>query len=412
MICRKCRTVYPNDENSCPKCRTKRYRSQKPAVISGIVVFALITAVCGAYMYYDPDVSAVLSPSAPPSVVRFPDVTDEPPPGHTRPSQTAAASAKPKDIASILYEVNSAFADYSQRHQGSANFISMGGYLFDTQRDDYVSVDDLIAEDMLGGTYKDENVYLLYLKPRDISVYPEVDFGDENVLRAVMAMETLDGVSLFMDGQRGLIYRENYMSLLAAYDQDGGEVMTPGTGDEGFAEIMDAIESGSISRDDLDLRFVSHDERYAYVLASIKPDSAAMYGFILLRNETGGLELVSVYKGIDAANYVAFNAEFPDINPELIPELNVQQYYDGIIEDFEPYLAYLSENAILDSGLEPVTYAAGAEGFVYIRTALRAFFITDGSDGIRAEQINSPAEAAALMRALTNRPPLFILRME
>ncbi len=413
MICKKCKTAYNEKSHSCPYCGKYSAKSGRLKIIAGSFCFVSIVLFCGLYIYEKPNLS--LRVPAPVSSTSLPDEDqEEMPDSDTLPPETVSTE-KPRsgqDNFAMLNEICVSLNSYFDKFSVYTNFISKRGYLFDMTSSDYVTVGKLIDTGLLASSYKSAQVYLLFLRPSDFSEFKELKFSDSKQLELFAACETTDGVALVSQNNAGLLYRENYNSLIAKYNFIHGAIETPIASDERYTTAKQAL-CGYFNVDDIDIRYFSCDEKYSVVYASHKNESNMLYMFVLNSLENKFeilLNNIEQYTSMQSE----INKKIPDFNPELIPQLNYAKYQSvmmtdyGVIEDF-----LVADGYITESGL-PFSYICGTNKFAFAKTASGDLFLCwlNSAGKWTAKYCSDYKEAVVILRLHDPNPPLFILLQE
>lgn len=302
---------------------------------------------------------AQLSTPAPP----MPTETEEPiPTSNPDPDKSA------DQVKEMIINVANAAAEYVGKYQNQTQFVSKNGYLAESSGDIYVKPESLLDVTVLKPEYSGESVLILYIIPDDIKDYMEVADGLMPTVFAAYEMEDVFAVASVGDANIASQYceikKDKFQQLIARYSWDHGTVNRINSGTDTHSAIYKAL-SDETKEQNLDVRYLSSDDKYASAVVSPKGEPLNILEYVLEQKD--GMWTV-VVPMVEKTNWKfnAVNKAFPDMNLAIMPKYQLVDSLKYLKGDFQPIVdAMLKENLIDSNDGEP-DFISGNNEFVYI----------------------------------------------
>ena len=172
------------------------------------------------------------------------------------------------------------------------------------------------------------------------------------------------------DGKAGQISSGDYMALLGKYNQSHGTVGRLSSASAEYSRILNYIGLYEGKFENLLVREIRKDNKYASVTFSRASNSADVKQYIL-KNDGGFWEVVYPNVQMDAYPINAINKLVPDFNVEVLPKYNLAAWRNMIKTEQGGATAALFSNGFISSRSE-VAYQCATASCAYFR-------LTDGS---------------------------------
>ncbi len=167
------------------------------------------------------------------------------------------------------------------------------------------------------------------------------------------------------DGKAGQISPESYTALLAKYNQSHGTVGRLSSASAEYGRILNYIGLYEGRFEDLYVREIRKDNKYASVTFSTAANSANIKQYIL-KNDNGFWEVVYPNVQMDAYPINAINKLVPDFNVEVLPKYNLAAWRSLVKAEQPGAIAALFSNHYISSKSE-IAYQCATANCAYFR---------------------------------------------
>ncbi|WP_458407389.1 hypothetical protein [Anaerotignum sp.] len=172
------------------------------------------------------------------------------------------------------------------------------------------------------------------------------------------------------DGKAGQISQSDYTALLARYNQSHGTVGRLSSASAEYGRILNYIGLYEGKFENLFVREIRKDNKYASVTFSTASNSANIKQYIL-KNDDGFWEVVYPNVQMDAYPINAINKLVPDFNVEVLPKYNLAAWRNMVKTEQGGAVAALFSNHLISSKSE-IAYQCATASCAYFR-------LSDGS---------------------------------
>ena len=270
---------------------------------------------------------------------------------------TAVAAAAQQD-----YRINGA----------KRGWMSKNGKLYGYYDGCYITPAMLVKEGYLQSGLDTTGYEILLINGSDLAKYDGANVPAGGKKFCVFAAVKQNGKYLLAcpDGKAGQISQENYTALLAKYNQSHGSVGRLSSASAEYSRILNYIGLYEGKFEDLFVREIRKDNKYASVTFSPAANSANIKQYIL-KNDDGFWEVVYPNVQMDAYPINAINKLVPDFNVEVLPKYNLAAWRNMVkVEQGGAHAALFSKGLI--SSKSQITYQCATASCAYFR-------LTDGS---------------------------------
>ena len=270
---------------------------------------------------------------------------------------TAVAAAAQQD-----YRINGA----------KRGWMSKNGKLYGYYDGCYISPGMLVKEGFLESGLNTTDYEILLVNGNDVARYDGANVPSASKKLCVFAAVKQNNKYLLAsaDGKAGQISVENYAALLAKYNQSHGTVGRLSSGSAEYGRILNYIGLYEGKFEDLFVREIRKDNKYASVTFSPAANSANIKQYIL-KNDDGFWEVVYPNVQMDPYPINAINKLVPDFNVEVLPKYNLAAWRNMVkIEQGGAHAALFSNGLI--SSKSQIAYQCATSSCAYFR-------LTDGS---------------------------------
>lgn len=420
MMCKRCSASLAEEDKFCKMCGKKVQEGGKLKKVAGVLVLLVGIAACSAYIVLDQRGFFATFGSdeldgentAPPDdtfLNALPTATPLP-----TPAATADFSKDITEVNTILSGAYTGVEGYVLE-RSDKSFVSKGGFLFDLTENRAVNIADLTASYKPEDEHTDENVYFFYLRPCDFAEFDEVEFDDSQELVIFSGYETKTGVALHSKKYDGIVYREHLNKVLAMYGGNDGEMTRTLSFDKKYNDIVDAVLEYEPNYGQLDVRYMTNDNKYAVAVVSPKIDSTDLLGYVLEKTDTGYRVVKGNFEKYEKP-VVEVNLVIPHMNIELMPKFDMiktgllpASTYTGILAEQK------NRGEVRDADL-PVEFISGTGDYVYIvyKSGVKFFGVNKGNADWKMTRVDSRQSAELLMigNTVSGEPPIYIFRQE
>ena len=167
------------------------------------------------------------------------------------------------------------------------------------------------------------------------------------------------------DGKAGQISQADYTALLAEYNQSHGTVGRLSSAAAEYGRILNYIGLYEGKFEDLFVREIRKDNKYASVTFSTAADSANIKQYIL-KNDNGFWEVVYPNVQMDAYPINAINKLVPDFNVEVLPKYNLAAWRNMVKAEQGGAMAAMFSNYFITSKND-IAYQCATASCAYFR---------------------------------------------
>ena len=308
---------------------------------------------------------------------------------------TAVAAAAQQD-----YRINGA----------KRGWMSKNGKLYGYYDGCYISPAMLVNEGYLESGLDTTGYEILLIDGSDLAKYDGVNVPSGSKKFCVFAAVKQNNKYLLAsaEGKAGQISQEDYTALLAQYNQSHGTVGRLSSASAEYGRILNYIGLYEGKFEDLFVREIRKDNKYASVTFSAASNSADIKQYIL-KNDNGFWEVVYPNVQMDAYPINAINKLVSDFNVEVLPNYNLAAWRNMVKTEQGGAIAALFANYLISSKSE-IAYQCATSSCAYFR-------LTDGSRCVAymngeywtAVRVNSDMEAKQYFMERTGVDYTFII---
>ena len=267
---------------------------------------------------------------------------------------TAVAAAAQQD-----YRVNGA----------KRGWMSKNGKLYGYYDGCYITPAMLVKEGYLQSGLDTAGYEILLINGSDLAKYDGANVPSGGKKFCAFAAVKQNGKYLLAcaDGKAGQISQESYTALLARYNQSHGSVGRLSSASAEYSRILNYIGLYEGKFENLFVREIRKDNKYASVTFSPAANSANIKQYIL-KNDDGFWEVVYPNVQMDAYPINAINKLVPDFNVEVLPKYNLAAWRNMVkVEQGGAHAALFSKGLI--SSKSQITYQCATASCAYFRLA-------------------------------------------
>ena len=274
------------------------------------------------------------------------------------------------------YENLTAVAKAAQQdyRQNGANrgWMSKNGKLYGYYDGCYITPAMLEAEGYLENGLNTKGYEILLIDGSDLAKYDgaNVPSGGKKFCAFAAVKQNNKYLLACSDGKAGQISQADYTALLAQYNQSHGKVGRLSSASAEYGRILNYIGLYEGKFEDLFVREIRKDNKYASVTFSAASNSADVKQYIL-KNDDGFWEVVYPNVQMDAYPINAINKLVPDFNVEVLPKYNLAAWRNMIKSEQGGAIAALFSNYLITSKSQ-IAYQCATASCAYFR-------LTDGS---------------------------------
>ena len=267
---------------------------------------------------------------------------------------TAVAAAAQQD-----YRINGA----------KRGWMSKNGKLYGYYDGCYISPAMLVKEGYLQSGLDTTGYEILLIDGDDLAKYDgaNVPSGGRKFCAFAAVKQNNKYLLACADGKAGQISAENYSALLAKYNQSHGAVGRMFSSSAEYSRILNYIGLYEGRFENLFVREIRKDNKYASVTFSPASNSANIKQYIL-RNDDGFWEVVYPNVQLDAYPINAINKLLPDFNVEVLPRYNLAAWRNMVKVEQGGAIAALFSNQLISSRSQ-IVYQCATNNCAYFRLA-------------------------------------------
>ncbi len=324
--------------------------------------------------------------------------------------------AKP-DISDEINEmtatVSKALDIFHETFSPTKAFICQNGFLYDVAAEEYFIYEDLFDISELDEKYKDKNLLLMYLQPKDLTEY--FDITGHNQKLTLFAAYAVKGGYLFSSASGGGFVPDNgFKTLLEKYESVHGEIIRFGNKNENSAPIIKAIADYSKNMDEMDVRYLAGDDKHAFAVVSPRTNPAQIKEFVLVKNNGKWEVGLSDFEQLDDFRET-ISDKFPDINAQMLPKYSMF-FHEKFIQPtvkFQPLIENMKEKGLITENTGQAVFVSGNDEFVYIEFENGRKLIGYLDKNYNAwsfDEVMAYSDAEVFMSSRSFDPPLFIVK--
>ena len=270
---------------------------------------------------------------------------------------TAVAAAAQQD-----YRINGA----------KRGWMSKNGKLYGYYDGCYITPGMLVKEGYLQSGLDTKGYEILLIDGSDLARYDgaNVPSGGKKFCAFAAVKQNNKYLLACADGKAGQISQADYTSLLVRYNQSHGTVGRLSSSSAEYGRMLNYIGLYEGKFEDLFVREIRKDNKYASVTFSTASNSANVKQYIL-KNDDGFWEVVYPNVQLDAYPINAINKLVPDFNVEVLPKYNLAAWRSMIRTEQGGAIAALFSNYLITSKSQ-IVYQCATNNCAYFR-------LTDGS---------------------------------
>jgi len=411
MLCVKCHTAIAGDAKNCSYCgaKTDKNRTRKAAFLLFAVLLSL---TAGSYYYAERGIAAYTDETA-----------NQPQDGeqNTAAQNTGHTLSSPEevlnspetrertqaDITIALMEAVISANQYQSKRTNSV-FVTNRGYLYNNSEKIFVTIHDIEKTKILESI--PDGILLLYLRTADLAGYSGLDIIQSQNLVIFAAYEIADGFVLKSENNGGgVLPREDLSRVLAKYESDNGAIRKIEKDSDDYNQISMLIGNLYNGRDSFNFHYLYKDDVYCVAVTSSVANPNIINGHILyLENDTWypGFWHYETHEKPKAA----VNAQFTDLNLELVPEWSLVPA-NTLRTNYPELIRLLRQNGMISAD-ETVTLQSGTDEFCYIETesGLKYIGFLNQNGKWDISKITSYEQAVRFLENAAETPPLYILK--
>ncbi len=286
--------------------------------------------------------------------------------------------AKPfwQSETSMHYENLTAVAAAAQqdyRNNGpKRGWMSKNGKLYGYYDGCYITPAMLVKEGYLQSGLNTAGYEILLIDGSDLAKYDGASVPSGSMNFGVFAAVKQNNKYLLASakGKAGQISQSDYMALLAKYNQSHGSIGRLSSASAEYGRILNYIGLYEGKFEDLAVREIRKDNKYACVVFSAASNTANIKQYIL-KNDNGFWEVVYPNVQMDAYPIHAINKLVPDFNVGLLPNYNLAAWRGLVKQEQGGAIAAMFSNYFITSKSQ-IKYQCATASCAYFR-------LTDGS---------------------------------
>ena len=251
-------------------------------------------------------------------------------------------------------------------------WMSKNGKLYGYYDGCYITPSMLVKEGYLQSGLDTKGYEILLIDGDDLAQYDGANVPPGSRKFCVFAAVKQNNKYLLAsaDGKAGQISQANYTALLAKYNQSHGTVGRLSSASAEYGRILNYIGLYEGRFEDLAVREIRKDNKYACVVFSGRSNTANIKQYIL-KNDNGFWEVVYPNVQMDAYPINAINKLVPDFNVEVLPKYNLAAWKTLVKAEQGGAVAALFSNYLISTKAE-IAYQCATSNCAYFR-------LTDGS---------------------------------
>lgn len=294
--------------------------------------------------------------------------------------------------------------EYLKANQNSKTLTSQYGLLYSYTDKINIMADDIDVNDNIKKDIVAE-MDILYVMPDDVISSMT---GDQ--LKIFVSINSSSGYYVTSaEGSDIIFTEEEFKNLLMKYAPTHGEVRNPAGGSEEHTAI---IEAAGLAEDDIDIKHIACDDKYAVVVANYISDPANIKEIALV-NDNGWKIADSKLAGSENS-YIKINSIYPDMDLGLMPIYNIADFGAIQTDKMGEVADSLIELGMMTENDKNGMYACGCDRFAYIQLqdGRRLIGYIDDDKKLEFNETKDINETIAYMLQCQDNPPVFIALFE
>lgn len=264
-----------------------------------------------------------------------------------------------------------------------------------------------------------EHIAIHFVKPKVFLNYPSIKIkkkegpNDLEVLTVYTAIPLTNG-DIFISSKYdkgGILKSSEYQKFVLESSPVHGQIMNPKPEEELYKNIRQAIEQENQEMIEGNIKYLTCDNKYSFVVMSTKKDPAIIKSF-LLENKNG--KWSTVLKDLEQnPKYRIFtNIKYPDFNLDMLPIYNLAEF--EIISNLDNLINQLkSQGKIKNSSKATYSCATGNFAYIELDTGEKMLVYVNSNNITDAYKVKDYYEALKKMISLDSiNPPTFIVNFK
>lgn len=254
-------------------------------------------------------------------------------------------------------------------------WMSKNGKLYGYYSGGYITPSLLVKEGYLQSGLDTKGYEILLINGSDLDRYSGTSLPSGSRKFCVFTAVKQNGKYLLAsaDGKAGQISSGDYADLLAGYSQSHGSIGRLSSASAEYGRILNYIGLYEGKFQDLYVREIRKDNKYASVTFSPASNAANVKQYIL-KNDNGFWEVVYPNVQMEAYPINEINKLIPDFNVEVLPKYNLAAWRNMIRTEQGGALAAMFSNYLITSKSQ-IAYQCATSSCAYFR-------LTDGSRAV------------------------------
>ena len=246
-------------------------------------------------------------------------------------------------------------------------WMSKNGKLYGYYDGCYITPSMLVKEGYLQSGLDTKGYEILLIDGDDLAQYDgaNVPSGSRKICVFAAVKQNNKYLLASADGKAGQISQANYTALLAKYNQSHGTVGRLSSASAEYGRILNYIGLYEGRFEDLAVREIRKDNKYACVVFSGRSNTANIKQYIL-KNDNGFWEVVYPNVQMDAYPINAINKLVPDFNVEVLPKYNLAAWKTLVKAEQGGAVAALFSNYLISTKAE-IAYQCATSNCAYFR---------------------------------------------
>lgn len=326
-------------------------------------------------------------------------------------------SHKSNDENSKYFELIDGIVDFADEfyrdNYSKTRLVTKNGRLYNKASENYIDINYLIGKG-LGEEYKDVPCDILLIKPSDLKDYKNMSIKNTNSKLSIFISMKVPSEDKYIlasssDG-KGILTSDEYGKLMYKYSQNHGTPLDVNPYSEKYQDILGFIKLYDGAYTDYFVRGMKTDNKYAFVTLSPTYNTNALKQYVLVnKNNFWEVMLSDVHTASRVPVYV--NEQIPDLNLDLLPRYEISDYNLASYDSNDIYYTLLKNGYI--SGMEDITYIAGAGKYYYAKDYNGNIYLLNYSGGVwHIRKPKNYKEAYDMMMSEDRFAPTFILLYE
>lgn len=294
---------------------------------------------------------------------------------------------------------------YFNENKGNKVLTSQYGLLYSYKDKANVMTIDIAGDSSVDAKTMAE-MDVLYVNSKDINA--DITDGELNIFVSVNSSDGYYVVS--PKGEDAIFTEEEFKNLLMKYAPTHGEIINPQRGSEEHTAIVTAA---GLSLNDIDIKHIACDNKYAVVVANEIKNPAYIQEIALIKEENGW-KVVNDKLAYSENSYIDINSMYPDMDLGLMPIYNIFDFGKIKTSEMSGIADSLIQLGMMTSADKSTMYACGCDRFAYIQLEngkrLVGFIGDDGQ--LEFNEADDISSTIAYMLQCQENPPVFIARFE